>query len=111
MHAHTRMHTHHAHTRMHTHACTHMHARTHTHTHTALRQLMEAVTEAKKLEAENAHQWKQTKHLLKYIKNQEKEMGRNERCSTGSTVFFSLIPRPHPARGEPGNEAIILWRW
>ena len=73
-----------------THACTRTdtHARTHahTHTHTALRQLMEAVTEAKKLEAENAHQWKQTKHLLKYIKNQEKEVGRNERYSVRRTV-------------------------
>jgi len=46
---------------------------------------VEAVTEAKKLEAENAHQWKQTKHLLKYIKNQEKDIGRNERC-----VCYSL---------------------
>ena len=71
---------------MHAHARTHTHGHTHTHTHTALRQLMEAVTEAKKLEAENAHQWKQTKHLLKYIKNQEKEVGRNERYSVRRTV-------------------------
>ena len=69
---------------MHTHG--HIRTDTRTHTHTALRQLMEAVTEAKKLEAENAHQWKQTKHLLKYIKNQEKEVGRNERYSVRRTV-------------------------
>lgn len=45
----------------------------------ALQRLLEAVTEAKKLEVENAHQWKQTKHLLKYIKNQEREIAKSER--------------------------------
>lgn len=45
----------------------------------ALRQLLEMTTEARKLEAENAHQWKQTKHLLKYIKNQERDIGKTER--------------------------------
>ena len=45
----------------------------------ALQRLLEAVTEARKLEVENGHQWKQTKHLLKYIKNQEKEIARTEK--------------------------------
>ena len=39
---------------------------------------MEAVMEARKLEAEGSHQWKQTKHLLKYVKNQEKDISRTE---------------------------------
>ena len=45
----------------------------------AMQRLLEAVTEARKLDVENCHQWKQTKHLLKYIKNQEREIGRTER--------------------------------
>lgn len=45
----------------------------------ALGQLLESVTEARKLEVENGHQWKQTKHLLKYIKNQEREITKTER--------------------------------
>lgn len=45
----------------------------------ALQQLMETCVAAKKLESENAYQWKQTKHLLKYIKSQEKEISRTER--------------------------------
>ena len=40
---------------------------------------MEAVTEARKLEVESGYQWKQTKHYLKYIKNQEREITRTER--------------------------------
>ena len=57
---------------------------THTHTLThsgslALQQLLESVTEAKKFETENAHKWKQIKHLLKYVKNQEKEITKTER--------------------------------
>ncbi len=45
----------------------------------ALQRLLEAVTEARKLDVENGHQWKQTKHLLKYIKNQERELAKTER--------------------------------
>ena len=45
----------------------------------ALQRLLEAVAEAKKLEVENSHQWKQTKNLLKYIKNQERESVKTER--------------------------------
>ena len=45
----------------------------------ALRQLMEVVVEAKKLEAENAHQWRMTKLLLKFIKNQEREITKTEK--------------------------------
>lgn len=45
----------------------------------ALQRLLEAVTEARKLEVENGHQWKQTKNLLKYIKNQERESVKTER--------------------------------
>lgn len=41
--------------------------------------LLESVTEARKLEVESGYQWKQTKHLLKYIKNQEREITRTER--------------------------------
>ena len=44
-----------------------------------LQELLAAVTEARKLEVENGYQWKQTKHLLKYIKNQEREIARTER--------------------------------
>ena len=44
-----------------------------------IRNHIDLVTEARKLEAENAHQWKQTKHLLKYIKNQEKDISRTEK--------------------------------
>ena len=44
-----------------------------------IRNHVDLVTEARKLEAENAHQWKQTKHLLKYIKNQEKDISRTEK--------------------------------
>lgn len=44
-----------------------------------LQQLLESVTEAKKFETENAHKWKQIKHLLKYVKNQEKEITKTER--------------------------------
>ena len=44
-----------------------------------LQRFVEVVSEAKKLEVESAHQWKQTKHLLKYIKNQEKEIVKTER--------------------------------
>lgn len=44
-----------------------------------LQRLLEAVTEARKLEVENGHQWKQTKYLLKYIKNQEREIVKTER--------------------------------
>lgn len=40
---------------------------------------MEMTTEVRKLESECAHQWKQTKHLLRYIKNQEKEISRTEK--------------------------------
>lgn len=43
-----------------------------------MRSHMEAVMEARKLEAEGSHQWKQTKHLLKYVKNQEKDISRTE---------------------------------
>ena len=46
---------------------------------TAVQRLLEAVTEARKLEVEHGHQWKQTKHLLKYIKNQEREIVKTER--------------------------------
>ena len=45
----------------------------------ALQRLLGAVTEARKLEVENGHQWKQTKNLLKYIKNQERESVKTER--------------------------------
>ena len=45
----------------------------------ALRQLMDVVVEAKKLEAENAHQWRLTKLLLKFIKNQEREITKTEK--------------------------------
>ena len=45
----------------------------------ALRQLMDCVVEAKKLEAENAHQWRMTKLLLKFIKNQEREISKTEK--------------------------------
>ena len=43
------------------------------------RQLLEVVTESRRLETETAHQWKQTKYLLKFIKNQEREMSKTER--------------------------------
>ena len=46
-----------------------------------LLQLLESVTEARKLEVESGYQWKQTKHLLKYIKNQEREIARTERSA------------------------------
>ena len=45
----------------------------------ALRQLMDVVVEAKKLEAENAQQWRMTKLLLKFIKNQEREITKTEK--------------------------------
>ena len=45
----------------------------------ALRHLMEVVVEAKKLEVENAHQWRMTKLLLKFIKNQEREITKTEK--------------------------------
>lgn len=45
----------------------------------ALRYYVEAVTDARKLEAENSHQWKQVKQLLKYVKNQERETARTEK--------------------------------
>ena len=48
-----------------------------------LLQLPEMVTEARKLEVESGYQWKQTKHLLKYIKNQEREIARTERSGVG----------------------------
>ena len=35
--------------------------------------------EARKLEAENAHQWRLTKLLLKFIKNQEREISKSEK--------------------------------
>ena len=40
---------------------------------------IEAVTEVSKLDTECSYQWKQTKHLLRYIKNQEKEISRTEK--------------------------------
>ena len=45
----------------------------------ALRQLMDSVVEARKLEAENAHQWRLAKLLLKFIKNQEREITKTEK--------------------------------
>ncbi len=46
---------------------------------------MEVTTEARKVEAESAYQWKQTKHLLKYIRNQERDVARTERYDCVST--------------------------
>ena len=46
---------------------------------TALRSHVAVLAEARKLEVEGTHQWKQTKHLLKYIKNQEQDIARTER--------------------------------
>ncbi|XP_003387534.1 PREDICTED: kinesin-like protein KIF18A [Amphimedon queenslandica] len=40
---------------------------------------VEAVTENSKLDSECSYQWRQTKHLLRYIKNQEKEISRTEK--------------------------------
>ncbi len=45
----------------------------------ALRMVLEAASEARKLETENAHLWKYSKHLLKYIKNQQKEINKSEK--------------------------------
>ncbi len=44
-----------------------------------LRSHIDVTLDASKLEAENSYQWKQTKHLLKYIKNQEKEISKTEK--------------------------------
>ena len=57
----------------------------------ALQRLLEAVTEARKLEVENGHQWKQTKNLLKYIKNQERESVKTERSEV-IIIIITLEP-------------------
>ncbi|CAI8056098.1 Kinesin-like protein KIF18A [Geodia barretti] len=44
-----------------------------------MQELMREVVVGRKLEAENAHHWRQTKHLLRYIKAQEREIGKTER--------------------------------
>ena len=55
----------------------------------ALRRHMEMVIEARKLDVEGAHQWKQIKHLLKYIKCQEKEISKTERYVVCNTLMLS----------------------
>jgi uncharacterized coiled-coil protein SlyX len=45
----------------------------------AFTKYMETVIEGRRLETECSHQWKQTKHLLRYIKNQEKEISKTEK--------------------------------
>ena len=44
-----------------------------------LHELMREVVEGRKMETENAHHWRQTKHLLRYVKAQEREIGKTER--------------------------------
>ena len=44
-----------------------------------LQTYIDKVTEVCKLETESIHQWKQIKHLLKYIKNQEKDTAKTEK--------------------------------
>ena len=51
-----------------------------------MQELMREVVVGRKLEAENAHHWRQTKHLLRYIKAQEREIGKTER-SVGRRLF------------------------
>ena len=73
----------------HTHTLTHTHTHTHTHTlaesmvgvsqSSALRQHMETVRDARRLEVEVSHQWRQAKNLFRHISNQEKEMNRTEK--------------------------------
>jgi hypothetical protein len=44
-----------------------------------LHELMREVVEGRKMATENAHHWRQTKHLLRYVKAQEREIGKTER--------------------------------
>ena len=57
----------------------------------ALQDLMKEVVQGRKLETENAHHWRQTKHLLRYVKAQEREIGKTERYTHHicSGYFFS----------------------
>ena len=52
---------------------------------------MREVVQGRKLEAENAHHWRQTKHLLRYIKAQEREIGKTERSVSGFLVYIFII--------------------
>lgn len=70
-----------------------------------IRNHIDLVTEARKLEAENAHQWKQTKHLLKYIKNQEKDISRTEKILA---LSLELVNKQHQLLQATNSQTPVI---
>ena len=61
----------------------------------ALHDLMKEVVERRKCETENVHHWRQTKHLLRYIKAQEREIGKTERYSWKRSMLAMTVKVLH----------------
>ena len=73
---------------------------------------MKEVVEGRKLETENAHHWRQTKHLLRYVKAQEREIGKTERFV--SPYIYTVHVQHIPARLHMGcldtEHNIVVYR-